>query len=141
MSSIENTGIIVIGIVVAAQVAIILLVMLYNVRERTKEIGTLKAMGASNRTILGQFMIEGIILSLIAGIIGIAIGTVGASGIGSLLLPRLTNGTDLVPLALTITPELILAGLVIAVALGALGSLYPAWRAAKIRPAEAMRHE
>ena len=141
MSSIENTGIMIIGIVVAAQVAIILLVMLYNVRERTKEIGTLKAMGASNRTILGQFMIEGIILSLIAGIIGIAIGTVGASGIGSLLLPRLTNGTDLVPLALTITPELILAGLVIAVALGALGSLYPAWRAAKIRPAEAMRHE
>ena len=151
MSSIESTGIMIIGIVVAAQVAIILLVMLYSVRERTREIGTLKAMGASNRTILGQFMIEGTLLSLIAGIIGIAIGTVGASAIGQLLLPGLNQfGVDLtisngqtvsVPLAVTITPELILAGLGIAVALGALGSLYPAWRAAKIRPAEAMRHE
>ncbi len=152
MSSIENTGIMIIGIVVAAQVAIILLVMLYSVRERTREIGTLKAMGASNKTILGQFMIEGILLSLIAGIIGIAIGTVGASALGQILLPRLNQwGVDLttsqngqtvpVPLTLTITPQLILAGLGIAVALGALGSLYPAWRAAKIRPAEAMRHE
>ena len=75
----------------AAQVVIILLVMLYNVRERTREIGTLKAMGASNRTILEQFMFEGTLLSLIAGIIGIAIGTVGASAIGSLLLPRLNQ--------------------------------------------------
>ena len=108
-------------------------------------------MGASNRAILGQFMVEGTLLSLIAGIIGVAIGTVGASAIGQLLLPRLNQfGVDLtssngqtvsVPLALTITPEFILAGLGIAVALGALGSLYPAWRAAKIRPAEAMRHE
>ncbi|MCW4004472.1 MAG: FtsX-like permease family protein [Candidatus Bathyarchaeota archaeon] len=151
MRNIENTGILIIGIVVAAQIAIILLVMMYNVRERTREIGTLKAMGASNRMILGQFMIEGTLLSLIAGVIGIVIGTVGASAIGTLLLPRLNQyGVDLitvdgqdvaVPLAITITPELILAGLGIALALGALGSLYPAWRAAKIRPAEAMRND
>ncbi len=144
VNNLENIAIMQIGILVPAQIAIILLIMLYSVRERTKEIGTLKAIGASNRTILAQFIIEGILLSLIAGAVGIAIGTVGASTIGNLLLPRLQYNfgqSVAVPLAITITPELVLAGLGIAVALGALGSLYPAWRAAKIRPAEAMRHE
>ncbi len=144
VNNLENIAIMQIGILVPAQIAIILLIMLYSVRERTKEIGTLKAIGASNRTILAQFILEGTLLSLIAGAVGIAIGTVGASTIGNLLLPRLQYGfgqSVTVPLAITITPELVLAGLGIAVALGALGSLYPAWRAAKIRPAEAMRHE
>ena len=45
------------------------------------------------------------------------------------------------PIVVTITPQLILFGLGVAVLLGALGSLYPAWRAARIRPAEAMRYE
>lgn len=144
VNNLENIAIMQIGILMPAQIAIILLIMLYSVRERTKEIGTLKAIGASNRTILAQFILEGTLLSLISGAVGIAIGTVGASTIGNLLLPRLQYNfgqTVTVPLAITITPELILAGLGIAVALGALGSLYPAWRAAKIRPAEAMRHE
>jgi ABC-type lipoprotein release transport system permease subunit len=144
VNNLENIAIMQIGILVPAQIAIILLIMLYSVRERTKEIGTLKAIGASNSTILAQFILEGTLLSLIAGAVGIAIGTVGASTIGNLLLPRLQYGfgqSVTVPLAVTITPELVLAGLGIAVALGALGSLYPAWRAAKIRPAEAMRHE
>ncbi|MBT0158836.1 ABC transporter permease [Candidatus Bathyarchaeota archaeon A05DMB-2] len=148
VDNLKNTAIMEMGLVVVAQVAIMLFVMLYAVRERTREIGTLKAMGASNSTILGQFMLEGIILSLIAGIIGVVIGTVGASAIGNLLIPRPTDvgfeisvgGQDVAILAMTM-PEFILAGLGIAVALGALGSLYPAWRAAKIRPAEAMRHE
>ena len=152
MGQIQGTGIVQIGLAVAAQVAIILFIMLYTVRERTKEIGTLKAMGASNKTILGQFMFEGILLSLIAGVIGIAIGIVGASTLGYLLLPHLNQlGADLIlteegqltsaPITVTITPELILIGLGVAVLLGALGSLYPAWRAARIRPAEAMRYE
>lgn len=151
MSNVENIATMQIGIVVVAQVAIILLIMLYTVRERIREIGTLKAMGASSKTILGQFVLESTILSFIAGIIGVAIGTVGASTIGNLLLPRLnqygadiivTNGEEVaVTLAVNITPDLILAALSIAVVLGVLGSLYPAWRASKIQPAEAMRHE
>ena len=144
LNQIQNTGLTEIAIAVVADTAIILFIMLYSVRERTREIGTLKAIGASNRTILAQFILEGTLLSLIAGAVGIAIGTVGASTIGNLLLPRLQYNFGqivTVPLAITITPELVLAGLGIAVALGALGSLYPAWRATKIRPAEAMRHE
>jgi len=155
MSQIQSTGTMEIGIVIVVDTAIVLLIMLYTVRERTREIGTLKALGASSMAILGQFMLEGILLSLIAGILAILIGTVGATSLANLLLPRpiqagnstvSTAGVSLgsalsASIAIIITPELVLLGLGIAVLLGALGSLYPAWRAARTRPAEAMRYE
>lgn len=152
MNQVQSTATVEMALAVAAQGALILVIMLYTVRGRTKEIGTLKAMGASNTTILGQFMLEGTFLSLIAGIIGIAIGTVGASMLGQLLLPHFNHvdidlimGNDGVlretPIAVNVTPELVLFGLGVAVLLGVLGSLYPAWRAARTRPAEAMRYE
>lgn len=159
MNQIQSTGFIEMGIITVADGAIVMFIMLYTVRERTKEIGTLKAMGAGNRTILSQFMLEGTLLSLIAGVAGIAIGLFGATTLANLLLPSPTqtgnsllfsgNGGTLsgadnltsATISVTITPELVLAGLGIAVLLGALGSLYPAWRAARIRPAEAMRYE
>ena len=76
-------------VVVAATSLIVLFVMLYTVRERTKEIGTLKAIGFSNATVMGQFILEGILLSVIAGTVGVAIGTLAAPTISSLLLPSL----------------------------------------------------
>lgn len=155
MSQIQTTGLIEVGIITVADGAIVLFIMLYTVRERTKEIGTLKAIGASSTTILKQFMLEGIILSLIAGIIGITIGIFGATALANVLLPHptqtgnsiLIGGTAGSPslssaaITVNVTPELVLLGLGVAVLLGALGSLYPAWRAARIRPAEAMRYE
>ena len=147
LSQIQNTGKIEIATVTAVLAALVLFIMLYTVRERTREIGTLKALGASSTAILGQFMFEGVLLSFIAGVVGIAIGTVGASSFAGLLLPSPTQtgvsiGTDSsASIAVTITPELILLGLGTAILLGALGSLYPAWRAARTRPAEAMMYE
>ena len=155
MSQIQSTGTMEIAVVTVVVAAIVLFIMLYTVRERTREIGTLKALGASSWAILGQFMLEGILLSLIAGIVGIVIGTVGATSLANLLLPHPTQaGNSTVSTAgvsigsassasisVTITPELVLLGLGVAVLLGALGSLYPAWRAARTRPAEAMRYE
>ncbi len=152
MNNLEQAGMVQIGLVIVAQIVIMLFIMLYTVRERTTEIGTLKAMGASNRTILTQFMLEGTLLSLIAGVVSIALGTVGASTIGNLLLPRLNQyNVDIismddgswvqVSLSGTVTPQILLAVLGVAVLLGMLGSLYPAWKAAKIQPAEAMRNE
>ena len=101
-----------------------------------------------------QFILEGIILSMIAGIAGIAIGMVAAPTLAQYLLPSVSSGVGLPPGAVvsgatrfgalsvvTVTPELVLLGFGVAVLLGTLGSLYPAWRAAKIRPAEAMRYE
>jgi putative ABC transport system permease protein len=137
-------------VVVAATSLIVLFVMLYTVRERTKEIGTLKAIGFSNKTVMGQFMLEGILLSLIAGVVGIAIGTIAAPTISALLLPSVnifgTQGTGIaratsLTTTVSVNLELILIAFGASIMLGAIGSLYPAWRAAKIRPAEAMKYE
>jgi ABC-type antimicrobial peptide transport system permease subunit len=134
-------------VVVAASSMIVLFVMLYTVRERTKEIGTLKAIGFSNGVVMGQFLVEGLVLSVIAGIVGIVIATFAAPMLSSLLLPSVSStmgfggAARAAATAVTITPTLMLEALGCAVALGVFGSLYPAWRAAKIRPAEAMRYE
>jgi putative ABC transport system permease protein len=154
---------------VGATCLIVLFVMLYTVRERTKEIGTLKAIGFSNWSVMRQFMLEGVLLSLMAGIVGIAIGTVGASTLSGLLLPSLTSlnpfgsrgtftyrgnfpngGTNLgipglasasVSASASPTPFVMLLVLCASVVLGAVGSLYPAWRASRTKPAESMRYE
>lgn len=151
-------------IAVVATSLIVLFVMLYTVRERTKEIGTLKAIGFSNWNVMSQFMLEGMLLSLVAGVVGIAIGTVGAPLLSGILLPQISpfgsggnsqsrpgdantgnfgNFGILGASTVTVTPSLqtMLIALGAAVLLGALGSLYPAWRAARTRPAEAMRYE
>ena len=156
LNQIQGTGLVEISIVVIADVAIILFIMLYSVRERTREIGTLKAMGASSTTILGQFMLEGVLLSVITAVVAIAIGLFVAPTLANLLLPHSiesgsipggmsfsvgANAGEYNPISVTITPEIMLLGLGAAVLLGALGSLYPAWRAARTRPAEAMRYE
>src|SRR5208283_391538 len=104
-----------------------------------KEIGTLKAIGFSNSTVMSQFMLEGILLSIIAGVVGIAIGMIAAPTIASSLLPsvgaapRATAGGAVIlgttrfgALAVaTLTPELVLLGFGLAILLGTLGSLYP----------------
>jgi putative ABC transport system permease protein len=138
-------------VAVAATSLIVLFVMLYTVRERTKEIGTLKAIGFSNWTVMSQFMLEGVFLSLIAGVVGIAIASVAAPALSGLLLPAVSQGTfgraftsvanPGTTASITLTPQLILIALGAAVLLGTLGSLYPAWRASRTRPAEAMRYE
>ena len=142
--------------------------MLYSVRERTKEIGTLKAMGAGNITILGQFMLEAVILSLMAAIVAIAVGVIVLPTLSSLLLPTSrqtvlllgwnSNGTMILSktiygiesrysatvtniISVPITPENCTDRIRRCRLLGALGSLYPALKAARTRPAEAMRYE
>jgi putative ABC transport system permease protein len=144
-------------VAVAATSLIVLFVMLYTVRERTKEIGTLKAIGFSNWTVMSQFMLEGVLLSLIAGVVGIAIASFAAPTLSSLLLPSVNPFGGSVRLganavvsvgasnpsaaAIAIDPQLMLLAFGAAALLGALGSLYPAWRASRTRPAEAMRYE
>jgi len=137
-------------IAIAATSLIVLFVMLYTVRERTKEIGTLKAIGFSNRNIMSQFMLEGVILSLMAGVVGVAIGVVAAPALSGLLLPAVNAGfggafaraTGTVSsVSGIVTPELVLIALGAAVLLGVLGTSYPAWRASRTSPMEALRYE
>lgn len=148
LSYIQSVGMLEMGVVVVVAGMIVLFIMMYTVRERTKEIGILKALGASNWGVLGQFMFEGVLLSLFAGVFGVLIGTVGVFFFVNLLLPApvvMVGDGGVSSLgagsSVAITSELVLFGLGMAVLLGALGSLYPAWRAARIRPAEAMRYE
>jgi len=152
-----------IGIAVVATSLIVLFTMLYTVRERTQEIGVLKAIGFSNTNIMSQFMLEGMILSIMAGLIGVVIGTVGAPIITQLLLtgfaantgPQANTGSQMafrgrqigIP-GLTVqstiatpTVELLLIVFAGAILLGVLGSLYPSWRASKTSPMEALRRE
>ena len=141
-------------IAVAATSLIVLFVMLYTVRERTKEIGTLKAIGFSNWNVMSQFMLEGVLLSLLAGVVGVAIGSVAAPFLSSILLPTVNpfggsggfrdgilGASTSSQVTVTLDPQLMLIAFGAAVLLGALGSLYPAWRASRTRPAEAMRYE
>jgi putative ABC transport system permease protein len=146
-------------IAVAATSLIIFFVMLYTVRERTKEIGVLKAIGFSNWNVMSQFMLEGTLISLMAGVVGIVIGSIGAPILSSYLLPHINlfggsqgrfqsdfGSTNPGIASTTVTtnvldPQIILLAFGVAVLLGALGSLYPAWRAARTSPMEALRYE
>jgi putative ABC transport system permease protein len=144
-----------IGIAIVATSLIVLFTMLYTVRERTHEIGVLKAIGFSNWSVMSQFMLEGVFMSLLAGVVGIVIGTVGAPVLSSLLLPsvsssptsRVPGGQIFIPglssSAVATTPDLQLMLLALggAMLLGALGTLYPAWRASRTSPMEALRYE
>ena len=106
-------------------------IMLVSVTERTREVGIRKAVGATKRDILLQFLLEAIVLSFVGGLLGIALGLAGASLISSLtpdLVTKVTLGT--VTLA---------AG--VASAIGLIFGVYPAMRAANLRPIEALRYE
>jgi putative ABC transport system permease protein len=162
LSQTESTANEEIVIAVVATSVIVLFVMLYTVRERTKEIGTLKALGFSNWNVMSQFVLEGTLLSLAAGIVGIALGSVGASFLSGILLPFNPFGSigssgrsafgfgfasagpgsvGAAAVAAFPTAQTMLLAIGLAVLLGAVGSLYPAWRASRTRPAEAMRYE
>jgi len=143
-------------IAIVAGGLIVFLTMIYAVRERTKEIGILKALGFTNWNITSQFMLEGGIIGLVGGLVGCLIGSFGAPLLSSVLLPHVSLPTgfsggfgplssQLATQQLTahVMPDasLILFSLGIAVILGVVGSLYPSWWASRKRPAEALKYE
>jgi putative ABC transport system permease protein len=123
---------------IAAVAAIALLVggigvmniMLVSVTERTSEIGTRKALGATTNMILLQFLIEAVLLSVIGGLIGLVLGAGIAAVLGNYLnlIPQITIGT--------------VAGvLIFSIAIGVFFGIYPAKRAADLNPIDALRYE
>jgi putative ABC transport system permease protein len=132
---VANTGSLIIIISIITAVLIVLFLMLYTVKERTKEIGILKALGFPGRNIMTQFIIEGTFIGFIGGIIGVIVGIIAAPFIATFLLPE----TDVLA---TSTPSitLVLIVLIFTIALGAIGTIYPAWEASRKHPVEAIRH-
>jgi putative ABC transport system permease protein len=100
-----------------------------SVRERTKEIGIRKAVGAKKYTILLQFLIEAVIVCLIGGVIGLGLSALGAMGISAL------GFTAALPM------ETVAIAFGICVGVGVLFGIAPAWQAATADPIEALRYE
>lgn len=105
-------------------------IMLVSVNERIKEIGLRKAIGAKNRDILIQFMIESIIYSLIGGIIGLFLG----SGV-AIIIERIAKLPEL------ISVTAVISSMLVSILIGTIFGIYPAQRAAKLSPIEALRSD
>jgi len=104
-------------------------IMFVSVRERTKEIGIRKAVGAKQRTLLLQFLIEAIIVCLIGGVLGLGLSLLGTMGIQALGMPA------------TLPLRTVLLAFVICVGVGILFGIAPAWQAATADPIDALRYE
>jgi putative ABC transport system permease protein len=103
-------------------------IMLVTVTERTREIGIRKAIGAGKGDIVSQFLLEAVMLSLFGGIVGVAVGLIGSQ-------------FTIVGVAPVVAPYSVALAFGVAIAVGLFFGLYPANRAATLRPIDALRHE
>ena len=105
-------------------------IMLVSVTERTREIGLRMAVGAKSRHILTQFLLEAVVLSSIGGVVGVLLGVVGAK-----LVSALANWPTIVP------PDAIFLAITFSAAVGIFFGFYPARKAARLDPIQALRYE
>ena len=135
----ENEQMNIIGLVLGGIAAISLLVggigimniMLVTVTERTREIGIRRAIGAQRSSIVAQFLVEAGMLCGMGGVVGVAVGTAGSIILGKLMFQMKIYP----PLWVTV------AALSLSVALGILFGVYPAIKASRLQPVEALRAE
>jgi len=127
-------------------------IMIVSVLERTREIGILKSLGMKDRTVLTIFLGEAALVGLLGAVIGITLGwglanivsrfgfamMGGVTGGGQTAGTRLGNGLSITPI---LTPSVLLGALAFGIATSVLFGLYPARRASKLNPVEALRHE
>jgi putative ABC transport system permease protein len=105
-------------------------IMLVSVRERTREIGIRKAVGARRRDILAQFLIEALTLSLLGGLIGILLGLLVSAGIG-----------QIAGWGLQLSLSTVAAAVFFSLAVGVVFGVWPARQAARLDPIDALRYE
>ncbi len=105
-------------------------IMLVSVSERTREIGIRKAIGASRGNILSQFLVEALVVSLLGGILGLGISILATRFLGPML-----------NMQLTVSPMIALLAVGFSLFIGVLFGLYPANKAARLLPVEALRYE
>jgi putative ABC transport system permease protein len=116
----------------------VLNIMLVSVTERTREIGIRKALGATRRAILQQFLIESTMLGSIGGLIGVTLG-IGLSALSAALAPFLgPTFSDFTPV---VSAPSVIISFSVSLAIGLIAGGYPSYRAARLRPVEALRYE
>lgn len=105
-------------------------IMLVSVTERTREIGIRKAIGAKRKDILRQFLVEAIVISSMGGILGILLGYLGSKAVGSLM-----------SITTVVSPQIALLAFGFSMLVGVFFGLYPANKASRLKPIEALRFE
>jgi putative ABC transport system permease protein len=126
---IQIAGFLITGLALFVGAIGIMNIMFVSVKERTREIGIRKAIGATKRTILGQFISESAIICLIGGLIGLAVAIVGSMVIAQFDFP------------VTIDIDAVIMAVSISLITGILSGLAPAYTAAKLDPVDALRYE
>ena len=125
-----------VGVAVVSTIALIaagigiMNIMLVSVTERTREIGVRRAVGAKRRNIMGQFIIEAVVLCEVGGVIGVVLGILG----GNVLAWYMKEPP-------TIPVDWVVLGLLICSVVGVVFGTYPAYKAANLDPIESLRYE
>jgi putative ABC transport system permease protein len=125
-------GMIVVAVLFMALPAINLVnINLSRILDRSSEIGVRKAFGATSRTLVGQFVAENVVLTLIGGVFALA---------ASVLVLAAINASGLIPYShLSVNPRVLFWGLLAALFFGVFSGVYPAWRMSRLHPADALR--
>jgi putative ABC transport system permease protein len=122
-------------------------IMIVSLMERTREIGILKALGMKSRTVLVIFLCEAVII----GLMGASIGVVSGWGLAHVVV-RVLGGSNIGPgghgmgvsgmaISPVLSPTVFVGALVFGLIVSVIFALYPAWRASKLKPVEALRYE
>jgi putative ABC transport system permease protein len=125
-------------------------IMIVSLMERTREIGILKALGMRNRTVLSVFLSESIIIGLLGAVVGIVSGWILANIValvfqgGGLInagTAQMEGTAAHIAITPVLTPTVVMLALGFGVGVSAIFALYPAWRASRLKPVEALRYE
>jgi putative ABC transport system permease protein len=134
MTTTTNTLTLLLGAVAAISLLVggigVMNIMLVSVLERTREIGIRKALGARDRDIWSQFLVEAALLSFVGGIIGVIFGW----GISALI-------DSLGVMSTVVTADVVILAVSVSIGIGLFFGFYPAWNASRLNPIEALRSE
>jgi len=128
--SLANGSIFVVGIFLVIGGIVIMNIMLASVTERTREIGVRKSLGATRRDVLLQFLVESAVMATIGGVIGVLVAAVISFAVG-----RLT------PFPMSLPIGWVIGSVLVATIVGLFFGVYPAYKASKLNPIEALRFE